>query len=172
MSTNIYSIDQKLSEIFQITPTNLITDSEFNEINYDELFYSHWPAWNKGMNDSGMKDKKHSEETRKKISDSHKLIDKIWLRRPMSESTKQKIRESKLGKKRPEMSKEKIALKGNNRTEAQKHQAKKHSERMKGKIAPNRKKIVFRGIEFDAVTHAMKYFNLSATTFYNELRSN
>jgi len=175
MSTTIYF---NLCKILNIEPSDPISDSVFNEMpSEDELFDSFkqsWnsgPSWNKGMNDSGMKGKKHSEETKKKMSKS-RVGQRNALGATRSKETRQKIANANIGKKRDHIDWSTNKLRGNNRTESQKRQAKEHSERMKDRSAYNRKKIVFRGIEFDAVTHAMKYFNLSSTSFYNELRNN
>ena len=94
-------------------------------------------TWNKGTNLSGMKDKKHSEETKRKMSEAKKGKPNTWTT-SISEEQKEKISNSLKGRKRPDMDKSKLSAKGKERTPAQIEAAKKHSERMKGRTPWNK----------------------------------
>jgi len=73
--------------------------------------------WNKGKK-TGIgywKGKKRSEEAKKKMSEAQKKIDKYWMRgRIVTKETREKIRQSLLGRKQSEETKKKrsLALKG------------------------------------------------------------
>lgn len=60
----------------------------------------------------------------------------------------------------------KALLKGDDRSEAQKQAAKKHKERMKGKLPVNTTPVVLFGKEYPSVRQALKQLNLSTSHYY------
>ena len=142
MSTSIYT---KLNEVFDIDyiPPNI---EDLNIIPDDATFNKGWGgpehdriAWNKGTNMSGMKGKKHSEETKQKMREASTGVANTWTLH-ISEEQKKKISIALTGRKRPDMDKTKIGAKGEDRTPAQIEAAKKHSDKMKGKTPWNKGK--------------------------------
>jgi hypothetical protein len=148
-------------------------------------------SWNKGKKTSEetikkMKNKIVSEETRKKISESHK---QNGIKPPskkgtiLSEKTKNKLSESNKGKIISEETRKKISqsLKGKIvSTETRK----KIGEFNKGKIVSEetrkklsevntyrKKPLVADGITFDSLIDASKYFQLSKVTIKRRIKS-
>ena len=162
MSTNMYSIHNSICNFFDIDPSNPIPNSIFENISEMENIVS--------VITGTFKNQKHTEESKLLISKAHKGMKKPWLNRNLSDEHKEKIKKYRTGKSRPEMNKEKLKLIGKNRTEHQKQAAKNHSEKMKGRNAPNKKSIIFRGIKFESITDAMKYFHVSYNKIINEIQ--
>ena len=100
---------------------------------------------------------KHSEETRKKLSEANKGEYNYWYGKQHSEETIQKMSEAKKGK----YVGEKNPMYGKHHSEETKN---KMSEAMKGKNHPKAKKVYCNGMIFSTVTQCSKFYKVNCRT--------
>jgi len=157
ISMDIYSISEKLDLIFDIEPSNI--SNKFLLEKPNDLDHSI---------PSAMLGHTHTEESKRKISESHIGMKKPWAK-IKTEDFKRKLSNTLTGKKRINVDWSTVKLSGNNRTEKQKLASEQHSQKMIGRKAHNKKQVTFRNITFESVTEAITYFNISTTTYYKEI---
>ena len=157
ISMDIYSISAKLNLIFDIESSNISNELLLERPN--DLDHSI---------PSAMLGHTHTEESKHKISASHMGMKKPWAK-IKTEEFKRKLSNTLTGKKRINVNWNTVKLSGNNRTEKQKLASQKHSQKMLGRKAHNKKQVTFRNITFESVREAIKYFNISTATYYKEI---